>query len=184
MRKNSSKYSSLKRTYATIESAENPYLPHCVEMTKYGDSYRISTTYKSTLQKISGLNPNSIYNLLFNDLQINIMSDSNGEIVFDDFPLYCIPYVIMGLSVKYLTTDNNGNTTGVSSQNKAPTVCVTNIPPTSEVLACDGRSYNLKQVVDVYTHSDSWSTYKPLDSFILKFSNGAVDHIPVFPNPN
>ena len=80
------------------------------------------------------------------------MSDSNGEIVFDDFPLYCIPYVIMGLSVKYLTTDNNGNTIGVSSQNKAPTAWVTNIPPTSETLvsSCNGRTYNLKQVVDVY----------------------------------
>jgi hypothetical protein len=106
MRKNSSKYSSLKRTYATIESAENPYLPHCVEMTEYGDRYGISTTYKSTLQKIFKLNPNSIYNLLFNDLRINIMSNSKGEIVFDDFPLYCIPYVSMGLSVKYLTTDS------------------------------------------------------------------------------
>ena len=43
MRKNSSKYSSLKRTYSTIESAENPYLSHHVEMTE--DARRFSNQY-------------------------------------------------------------------------------------------------------------------------------------------
>ena len=59
----------------------------------YTENFYIISRKYSYLKSIFNLKPNTLYQLLFNDLYLSFQSNSSGEILFNDnIPVGCLRY--------------------------------------------------------------------------------------------